>query len=343
MLCYTLLMETLLPNPDAFLATQPYNEEAVLAALELWSSATTSLSSPRRDDILRDKLRMVRDFFDSTRKPPAAVTSQDVLFWQRRMTERELASETIYGHISRLSSFYRWMVKHPQLAKAIPVNPVDLARPRRDVPYSSPKTKAWTTEETKALLAHVRTQAETGRVIAKRDYALLLMYMTTGLRRREIIQLRGADVEIATTGLVLNLAMNGGARKTVGVDAPQLVDALRDYLDASGRAWPIDDNAPLWLAHDRAAGPRAENATLSSHGFVKNLKQYAEAAGLGEVHLQQTRHTFAALVSEEADSLSDVQEALHHERTTTTRAYLDRLVVKSGKYSRKILKKLDLE
>ncbi|MBC8160812.1 MAG: tyrosine-type recombinase/integrase [Roseiflexaceae bacterium] len=336
-------MNNLLPNADSFLTAQPYNEEAVFAALDLWASATTSLSSPRRDDILRDKLRMVRDFFESTRKSPAMVTSHDVLNWQRRMIERDLASETVYGHISRLSSFYKWMQQHPQLAESIPINPVDLARPRRDAPYSSPKTQPWTTEQTKALLAHIREQAATGKLIAKRDYALMLMYMTTGLRRREIIQLRGADVQLAQDGLVLNVAMNGGARKTVGIDAPQLVTALQAYIEASGRTLPLDGDTPLWLAHDRAAGPRKENATLSSHGFVKNLKHYAEAAGLGEVHLQQTRHTFAALVSEEAESLTDVQEALHHERTTTTRAYLDRIVVKSGKFSRKIIKKLDLE
>jgi hypothetical protein len=42
----------------------------------------------------------------------------------------------VYAYLSRLSSFYRWMQRDPQLAQAIPHNPVLLARPKSRNPIS---------------------------------------------------------------------------------------------------------------------------------------------------------------------------------------------------------------
>ncbi len=65
---------------------------------------------------------------------------------------------------------------------------------------------------------------------------------------------------------------------------------MMDYLEASGRLEGMEEDTPLCTRHDRAgkAGP-----ALSSHAFVKNLKRYAQEAGIGELHLHQLRHTFA--------------------------------------------------
>jgi integrase len=73
---------------------------------------------------------------------------------------------------------------------------------------------------------------------------------------------------------------------------------------------------PLWTRHDRAgqAGDR-----LSSHGFVKNLKAYARLAGLDDIHLHRTRHTYARMVGELKGSVVQTQDALGHRNAATTR------------------------
>ncbi len=92
-------------------------------------------------------------------------------------------------------------------------------------------------------------------------------------------------------------------------------------------------DAPLWTRHDH---PQAAGEALSSHAFVKNLKRYAREAGVGEVHLHQTRHTFARIVQEETGSFDETREALDHESVATTRVYVSRIAVKADKHSRKI-------
>jgi len=40
--------------------------------------------------------------------------------------------------------------------------------------------------------------------------------------------------------------------------------------------------------------------------FVKNLKQYARQAGVGEVRLHQTRHSYARIIAEESGSITEL-------------------------------------
>lgn len=92
-------------------------------------------------------------------------------------------------------------------------------------------------------------------------------------------------------------------------------------------------------SHDRAG--RA-GAPLSSHSFSKNLKGYARAAGIEKIHIHQTRHTFARIVSEETGSIVETQDALGHKNLATTRVYIGRIAVKSDKHSRQVTARLNI-
>jgi hypothetical protein len=131
----------------------------------------------------------------------------------------------------------------------------------------------------------------------------------------------------------------------------------RSLLAASGRMGALEPESPLWIAHDPARDTppgrckrnpkkskivRAQGDPLTSHGFVKNLKRYAAAIGLADIHLHQTRHTFARMVGEDAGSLTEVQEALGHKDIATTRVYLERIRTERDTHSRQIARRLGL-
>ena len=109
--------------------------------------------SPRFLDVCRDKTRVVLAFFDHARKHPASMTPTDVQAWQRELRRRDLAESTIYQHSSFLSSFYRWALSEPSLARDIRANPVTLARPKAPKPYQSKQTKALSDDEVQRLYA----------------------------------------------------------------------------------------------------------------------------------------------------------------------------------------------
>lgn len=116
-----------------------------------------------------------------------------------------------------------------------------------------------------------------------------------------------------------------------------LREALLDYLSSSGRLTALKTDSPLWTRHDRAGRP---GAALTSHAFVKNLKRYARDAGVGDVHLHQTRHSFARIVAEETGSITDTQDALGHRNAATTRVYVQRIAVKRDRHSQRITGRL---
>ena len=180
-----------------------YEEAAVRLAVDTWAAATSDPQSPRFVDLCRDKTRVALAFFEHVRKHPATVTPADVQAWQRELTRRGLAASTIYQHASILSSFYCWALTESSLARDIRANPVTLARPKAPKPYESKQTKALSDDEVRrlyeAVLARAQSDDEQDARIGKRDYALLLLYLYTGLRRRELIQLRWVISSLSTT------------------------------------------------------------------------------------------------------------------------------------------------
>ncbi len=332
----------------------PHLTPAMIKAVEMWADARTDVGSDRRHDLLRDKRNALLSdgeagsaagFFTFIPKSVDQVTPDDVRQWQAYLEDMGLSGSSVYARISRLSSFYNWLIDDPYFRGHITYNPVDLARPKAPKAYQNDKARALSDEDARRLLLHVRSEAAKGDVNAKRDYALLRFYFATGKRRAEIIRLEWGDLEFSEEAIVIHTEEKGGLYQSTEVRDPGVLVALLDYIKASGR-WDglnnvplIEPDDPLWLRHDRAA---KGYQPVTSHGFVKALKRYAKACGIGHIHLHQTRHTVARLVGEHAGDLSEVQAVLGHQNIATTRIYLSRVTVKKDRYSRKIAGRLGL-
>jgi integrase len=172
------------------------------------------------------------------------------------MERRGLKLTTVYARVSRVSAFYRWLMADTQLSRFIRSNPAAQARPRYLPPYQSDSTKALSDEEMNALLGVVRELAETGSVVGRRDYALLLFYFLTGLRRSEVIGLRGKDLETKDETLIIKYRRKGGKFTAREVADPAALEALKDYLEIAGRLNVLGSERPLWTRHGRAGRAR---------------------------------------------------------------------------------------
>lgn len=316
--------------------------DGVIAA---WAKKTTDATSRRWDDLLRDKQRTVYQFFKWVRKRPHQVTPADVAAWQEELrtlrepqtNKQHYSPATLYSMVSKVSSFYRWSQKNAKRADLILQNPVDAVRTKAPKAYQTKSAKALTDKEVRTLVATVKAKADKDEIVGKRDYAMLLLYLVTGLRREEIAQLKWSDIKIEGDALLLSLHVKGGDLITREVRDPDTHTALIDYLRASRRLRGLKKDSPLWTRHDRAGLP---GPALTSHAFVKNMKRYAMEAGLEHFHLHQTRHTFARIVAEDSGSIIVTQDALGHANPNTTRVYVQRVGIKRDQHSAKITSRL---
>lgn len=312
-------------------------EVALRNALDLWADATTQSTSRRPEELRHDKKVAVINFFSFVRKHPAGVKPADVRQWREKLDSQPLKPATVYARISRLSSFYEWAMRAPQLRETITSNPVRLARPKAPRAYQTESAQALTDEEVKRLVTIVREKAVRGSLIAKRDYALLLFYLLTGMRRSEVISLRGQSVEEREGVLIVRSKVKGSDYVEREVRDPSIRTALVEYLTASGREQTLATDAPLWTRHDRAGRP---GAALTSHAFARNLKGYAEEVGIKRIHVHQIRHTYARMVAEDTGSITETQDALGHRNVSTTRVYVQRIAVKRDKHSERLSQRI---
>jgi len=329
-------------NVRALVAVKGFAREssitpAMLNAVELWAEATTGADCFHRPTVLGAKRYAAVSFFKFVGKDIADVKVEDVQAWRVEM-ERRHKPATVYARLSRLTSFYEWVMRDAMLGKFITSNPARLVRPKAPRAYQTESAKAWTDVELQAMLKAVNAKAQSSReaerIVGLRDRALLLMYITTGMRRNEVIALRGGSIELRDEDLIVWARVKGGDYTGREVCDPQVKGALLDYLAACHRMDALTADKPLWTRHDRAG---KAGAMLSSHSFAKNLKRYAESAGIKTgVHIHQTRHTFARIVAEETGSMIETQDALGHRNLATTRVYVNRIAVKKDKHSRKI-------
>jgi integrase len=303
----------------------------------LWAEATTASTSLRRDELAHDKREAANSFFSFVGKHPSEVTPLDVTEWRRELEARNLKPATVYARLSRLSSFFEWAMRDPALGQVINNNPVRLARPKAPKAYQTESSKALDDAQLRTLVGVVKKKAAKGDVIAKRDMAILLFFLLTGMRRSEVVGLRGGDIDRRDEMLIVRNKVKGGDYVGREVRDPQVRLALFDYLESCGRMKALDTNGPLWTRHDRAGKPGAQ---LTSHAFAHNLKRYAREAGIEKIHVHQTRHTFARMVAEDTGSLTDTQEALGHRNLATTRVYVQRISVKRDKHSERISRRL---
>ncbi|MFL6213206.1 MAG: tyrosine-type recombinase/integrase [Blastocatellia bacterium] len=310
---------------------------ALRNAIALWADATTDASSSRRADLLRDKQRAIADFFAFAEKHPAEVRPSDVKAWQAVLEAAGLKPATVYWKISRLSSFYTWAMAAPELQEVIRDNPVRLARPKAPKAYQTKSAKSLEDDQLQTLIETVRARAGSDDIVGKRDYALLLFYVLTGMRRQEIISLRGTDIRLKPDSMVILAKIKGGDYVGRELREPRARQALMDYLEACGRAYALKTDSPIWTRHDRAGKPGEQ---LTSHAFVKNLQKYAKQAGIDHINLHQTRHTFARMVAEDTGSLTETMDALGHKNISTTRVYVQRIAIRKDKHSERITARL---
>ncbi len=201
--------------------------------------------------------------------------------------------------LSSIKSFFSYLQKH----KYIESNPTSFI----ELPNLPEKEPDYLTEtEYRRLLQTVKEKA-TPYFLA-RDYSIIVMFLTTGIRVSELTSLRLEDVDLEEG--FIRVIRKRNKQQTIPLNK-QCIEALTVYLKTRD-----DNNSHLYLSKQKSP--------LRSNSVYYLVKKYLEAASISKSssgpHL--LRHTcFTTLLSKGVTPII-IQELAGHTSLDTTRRYL---------------------
>lgn len=240
------------------------------------------ITSPAREDVIA-----YRDSLRATRKP---------------------ATTQLY--MAAVRQFFRWTAEegiYPDVSANL--KGAKISREH--------KKDALTTAQVQAVLGVL----EGGSLMDRRDYALVSVAVTGGLRTVELARADVADLRNRGDSTVLYIQGKGKMEKTDYIKLPPpVLAAVNDYFAARGRPRPEE---PLFasLSH------RNEGERLTTRSVSRIIKQALRRAGWDSDRLtaHSLRHTAATLNLLAGGSLEETQQLLRHSDINTTMIYLHHL------------------
>jgi len=181
-----------------------------------------------------------------------------------------------------------------------------------------------TSDEVKALLRVPDRRTIKG----KRDYALLLLMLSSGLRKGEVCSLSVETLATYRNQPVIDVVGKGGKHRRVPLTS-EVVEAVLDYQKSLknwkpqlfiGTADPACAR-PLFFTMGERGNCQAVPLT---HKAVDCLMKRVKKAALltKRITPHTTRHTFATSLLDRGTDLRTVQELLGHSHIRTTEKYL---------------------
>ena len=176
------------------------------------------------------------------------------------------------------------------------------------------ETEFLTEEEVQAILRVPDRRTLQG----KRDYAILLTLLTTGLRKAEICNLMVGDLKTYRNQAVIDVIGKGKKFRRIPLKTETLL-AIQDYLKANGNG--SDPGHPIFNTLGKH-GPYQER-DLTSKAVDCLIKSVSKKALIQKrIHPHVIRHTFATTLLDNGNDLRTVQALMGHSHIRTTETYL---------------------
>ncbi len=260
--------------------------------------------SLRTEELYRDALRQFECFFNSLGEGLKweTIGSDVVREWiVYLLDEKSYETTTVNLCLSALRSFYHYLVK----IERIEGNPMKK--------ITGPKNK-------KALPAFVKVREmdvffdnyeHDGSFRSIRDWLVVLMFYSTGIRRAELLGLADKDVMLREKQIKVTGKRNKQRLVPFGTE---LADAISEYLEVRNREFGISYSECFFL-NDKGNPMTPEFVgALVKRNLSKVTSQKKKSPHV-------LRHTFATAMLNNGADLRAIQELLGHSSLKTTEVY----------------------
>ncbi len=244
----------------------------------------------------------------------------DIIQYKRDLLDSGKSSSTVQLYITAVKMFFRFLEDeglYKDVAKNVKNVSVDRTEHKRDALSSSQAQK---------ILASIPLYSEKGL----RDYAIIRLMLTTGLRTIEIERANVGDIKENGSGYVLYIQGKGHTEKDIYVKlASKTLESLMAYLDRRATREELNEDSPLFVSESNRGRSR-----LTSKSVSRLCKESMKNVGIDSDRLSahSLRHTTATLNMMNGGTLEETKQLLRHTSINTTMIYvhdLDRMNNKS--------------
>lgn len=232
------------------------------------------------------------------------------------VTENSIREFFVFGRVTRnwkphttirayqsLTVFFRWCHKQGFIA----VNPVpvmEMPKPDKLLPRGVAKQNAM------KLLEVAYNYPYLSKFLRYRNHAIFSMFIYTGLRKSEVLNLKLTDVD--TENLTVFVSRGKGAKDRIVPMSFTLAESLNRYLAERKRT---NKTCPEFFASS------TYNKGFSDSGIRRLVALIIKASGI-KFSLHKLRHTFATLMLEGGCDIYSLSRMMGHSDIKTTTIYL---------------------
>lgn len=232
-------------------------------------------------------------------------TREDIIAYRDALKQNHKPT-TVQSYIMAVKQFFNWTSQeniYPNIAQRVKGSKLDTEH----------KKDYLTTKQVNTLLKNIDRTTLKGL----RDYAILALMITSGLRTIEVVRANIEDIRTVADFTALFLQGKGHDEKTQYIKIAEPVeDAIRAYLKARGTTKPTE---PLFTSlSNRDSGERMTTKSIS-----RIAKSNLVNAGLDSDRLtaHSLRHTTATLNLLNGGTVEETQQLLRHTNINTTLIY----------------------
>lgn len=262
----------------------------------------------KRDGLsLSEKELEKLDISGITLEDAASITPQSIIdFLMYAGFERENSTTTRMRKLSSLKSFYHYLHAKKHLIEVDPTADIEGPKPKKALP------KYLTYSEAVTLLETVR--ADTASKTCVRDYAIIALFLNTGMRLSELV---GLTLDSFDPDLTLVKVLGKGNKERIVYLNDAARRALKEYLRMrlDPKHVRTSDNA-LFLSG------REQRISVKTVQWI--VYKYLNMAGLGNrgLSVHKLRHTAATLMYQSGRvDIRVLKDILGHEQLNTTQIY----------------------
>lgn len=277
---------------------------------EIKTAYLSSLQTISKSNATYDKYsRVLNDFakwLERNDSKKTDITAVMILHYSKTIKERGACNNTLRHYLIILRSFFTWCINHKFYTEQ-PVLETDIPKQER-IEYD------------------LLTEEEVNRILSgelppytqhpERTKAIIFMFLLTGLRVSELINLRVGDLNLVK-GTVTVVGKGDKLRTTT---LPRtLIDVLEAYLKAYNKT---NRNDLLFNSTDKTGKEKPytrQNITKMVEGYVNRL------LGHKYIGAHDLRHAFASLLITNGAKLEKIQQLLGHSNYATTVIYASHL------------------